>query len=121
MKRSLTIAASLITQAGLLLAACAQNGSELTEERPSQERTLFVGPEEVDCEGVGPQRCLLVKEQQSSEYLFFYDHIEGFQFESGFEYEILVRVDRVRDAPSDSSTLKYSLIEVVSKTPASDS
>ena len=76
---------SLLILLGLILASCAQS----TETEPvdpgaqsgSEERTMFVGPLLVDCEGEGPQKCMLVKENPEDEYTLFYDQIEGFSYE----------------------------------------
>ena len=81
-------------------------------------KTLFVGPEQVDCVGVAPQKCLLVKETPDADYTFFYDSIDGFEWEAGYEYELLVRVTEVENPPADGSSLRYELVEIVSKTEA---
>ena len=60
-----------------------------------------------------------VKTSLDNDYNLFYDQIEGFEFEPGYEYELLVLVEPVENPPADASTLKYSLVEEVSKTPAS--
>ncbi len=57
--------------------------------------TLYVGPELVDCVGVGPQKCMLVKQSPDAEYSYFYNTIAGFEFEPGYEYELLVEVTEV--------------------------
>lgn len=93
----------------LLSVACGPAGSESTTQ------TLFVGAEQVDCVGVAPQRCLLVKENAESEYVFFYDAIEGFEWEEGHKYELLVEVTEIDNPPADGSSLQYRLIEVVDK------
>jgi heat shock protein HslJ len=80
------------------------------------EQTLFVGPEQVDCTGVGPQKCLLVKETADAEYTYFYDSIVGFTWEEGFEYELIVRVVNIPEPPMDASSLRYELVEIVSQT-----
>ena len=80
------------------------------------EQTLFVGPEQVDCTGVGPQKCLLVKESADAEYTYFYDSIVGFTWEAGYEYELVVRVVNLPEPPLDASSLRYELIEIVSRT-----
>ena len=82
-----------------------------------QEVTLYVGPELVDCVGVGPMKCMLVKENPEEDYKYFYSQIEGFEFEPGYEYELRVLVTPVENAPADASSLQYTLIEVVSKEP----
>lgn len=81
------------------------------------DKTVYVGPFLVDCEGAGPQKCLLVKENPDDEYSLFYDQIEGFDYEEGYEYELRVREDTVVEPPADASTIRWTLIEVVSKTP----
>ena len=79
---------------------------------------MYIGPELVDCVGVGPQKCMLVKTDADAEYTYFYDQIEGFDYEEGYAYELLVQVDPVENAPADASSLKYTLVEVVDKQPA---
>ncbi|MBP6468806.1 MAG: META domain-containing protein [Chloroflexi bacterium] len=82
-----------------------------------QMKILYVGPELVDCVGVAPQQCMQVKENQADEYTLFYGQIEGFTFEPGYEYELQVKVETVDNPPADGSSLKYTLVAVVSQTP----
>jgi heat shock protein HslJ len=98
------------------LAACQPVRDTRTNSEPV-EKTLYVGAELVDCVGVGPMQCMLVKENPEDEYQFFYSEIEGFTFEPGYTYELRVLVEPVANAPADASSLKYTLIEVVSQEP----
>lgn len=77
--------------------------------------TFSIAPEKVACVGVGPMECLVVNDE------YFYDTIQGFDFESGYQYVILVSRTEQEDAPADASTYQYSLVELVSKTQATDS
>lgn len=91
-----------------------------TAVQPSAEgdvKTLYVGPELVDCVGVGPQTCMQVKENPADAYTLFYQQIEGFTFEPGYEYELLVSVETIENPPADGSSLKYTLVNIVSQTP----
>jgi heat shock protein HslJ len=92
--------------------------SEPTEEPASMAeiKTLFVGPELVECTGVAPQQCMLVSETADGEPQFFYDAIEGFTFEPGYSYELRVQVETIANPPADGSSLRYILVEEVSKT-----
>lgn len=112
--------AALLGILSMLLAACAPAQPAATPEG-AVEKTIYVGPEQVDCVGVGPQLCLLVRESPDEEYRMFYDSIEGFQFEPGYEYELRVRVETVENPPADASSMRYVLIEEVSRTPVSGS
>ncbi|MCP4196097.1 MAG: META domain-containing protein [Proteobacteria bacterium] len=86
-----------------------------TPDVGSEIITLFVGPEKVECIGEAPQECMLVKGNRDDEYTLFYDSIEGFEHEPGFEYELLVQVEEVENPPADASSFKYTLVDVVDK------
>jgi len=76
---------------------------------------LYVGSELVDCIGVAPQKCMLIKKNLDSEWEYFYDQIDGFEFQSGYEYKLKIKVKEIKNPPVDSSSLAYSLVEVLEK------
>jgi heat shock protein HslJ len=86
-----------------------------TEPPAAEEKTLYVGPVLVDCVGVGPMKCMLVTENPDADYTYFYDQIEGFDYEEGYEYELLVKTEPVENPPADASSIKWTLIQEVSK------
>ncbi len=79
------------------------------------EKTIYVGPYQVDCVGVAPQKCLLVKEDPKDDWTFFYGQIEGFEYEPGYEYELRIMEEKVKDPPADASSIRWILLEVVKK------
>ena len=79
----------------------------------SKTRILYVDSKLVDCVGVSPQQCMLVREDTDSDWQMFYDKIEGFDFQEGMQYKLKVMVTNVENPPADSSSLKYTLIEVL--------
>ena len=88
-----------------------------TEAPAPVEKTLYVGPELVDCTGVAPMKCMQVKENPGDAYTNFFDPIAGFSYEPGFEYVLKVSVEPVANPPADASKFQYTLVEQVSKTP----
>ncbi|MCB9808963.1 DUF4377 domain-containing protein [Candidatus Nomurabacteria bacterium] len=70
--------------------------------------SFTIAPNTVDCVGVGPMKCLVVNGE------YFYDHINGFDFVEGNEYEIIVARTEREDAPADASIYEYQLVEVIS-------
>lgn len=76
---------------------------------------VFIGNERVNCTGVAPQKCYLVKLNEEDEWQNYYNEIEGFEYEEGFEYQIKVKVKHVSNSYEDASDLQYTLIEVISK------
>ncbi|NCP67655.1 DUF4377 domain-containing protein [bacterium] len=72
-----------------------------------------VAPQTRDCMGVGPMECLVV------DGLNWYDQIEGFEFEAGYNYELKIeRFNRPEPVPADAGAYTYKLVEVISKTKA---
>ena len=120
---------SLLLLSTLLLGACVAvdpAGDSMTDsgenqtvpDQQGEEITLFVGPERVDCVGVAPQECLQVKRGADAEYELFYDSIDGFTFVPGYNYELRVLQTPVENPPADASSLAYTLLDIVSQTPA---
>jgi hypothetical protein len=91
----------------VLAAACGITG-------PDDERLiLYVGPERVECIGVVPRMCLLVKETPEAEWSLFYDEIEGFEHQPGFTYTLLVARRTIDHPPADGSSLAWRLIKIL--------
>ena len=87
---------------------------------PAEATTrLWIEPQLVDCEGVAPQKCMVVAESADGETELFYDDIEGFDFVEGTTYVIDVSVEENPDPPADGSSLTYRLVEVIEQTDAS--
>lgn len=90
---------------------------ELPKKQPL-EKTLYIGANMVKCMGKDEfQKCLLVKERPEDQYTYYYDQIEGFHFEEGNEYQLVVREEAVEHSSTESTTIKWVLVEVVNKTP----
>ncbi len=70
----------------------------------------------VECEGYQVQHCLLTQKEGSDEWTYFYDHIEGFDYQWGVDYEILVQVQEVDLGLADFSNQQYTLLEVITET-----
>lgn len=74
-----------------------------------------VGPQKEKCTGMMPMECLIVNGE------FFYDTIEGFDFEKGYSYELEVEKTQYcdpgvfNDCPQDVSIYNYKLIKVLKK------
>ena len=125
MKKSFYLLGLLAALAALALGACATAAQQPAQpndlpaktEATPVEKTLYVGSSQVDCTGVAPQKCLQVKEKPADPYQLFYGTIDGFEYEEGYEYELVVRVEQIENPPADASNLQYTLMQVVSKTP----
>ncbi len=70
--------------------------------------TFNVGPEKVDCVGVGPQKCLMINNEM------FYDTIAGFDYIEGNSYVIEVERKEKTNVPADASAYEYTLVNITS-------
>ena len=81
-------------------------------------KKIWIGPKMVDCVGVGPRTCLMVQhgeEIDPAKWEFFYSSIIGFTYEAGYLYQLKYWTEEVEDPPADASSIKYFLLEIVSK------
>jgi len=86
---------------------------ELGLESLFETKILYIDSKLADCVGVGPQKCMLVRENSDSDWQMFYDKIEGFDYQEGVQYQLEVMITDVENPPADSSSLKYTLIEIL--------
>jgi hypothetical protein len=90
------------------------------EEDKNQVELFRVKENKISCQGVGPMECYLVQKGDkigTEEWEYFYDEIEGFNYEPGFVYTLSVDKEPIPDPPMDSSSIRYILREVLSKEP----
>jgi hypothetical protein len=105
---------TLLLLATTLLAAC----PGVTASEGAQQQTFYVASFTRTCQGMIEMQCMLVKEDPAGEWQNFYDAIEGFTYEPGYEYVLKVGWREIPNPPQDSGSRAYWLIEVVEKKPA---
>lgn len=98
----------MVIAIGLLSFSCSNSTSKI----------IYIADTKADCVGVAPQKCLQIKENEKSDWTYFYNDIEDFDYEEGFFYKIKVDVINIENPPADGSSLKYRLIEVLDKSKA---
>ncbi|CAA7194622.1 DUF4377 domain-containing protein [Chryseobacterium potabilaquae] len=89
---------------------------KMVDWQDGEEKVIIVGPNKQSCVGAYPMECLQIKENQEDNWTNFYDGINGFDYEPGYEYVIKVRPEADPYRPSDSGFFIYTLVEVISKT-----
>ena len=93
------------------LSSC-QTSSILDEN----ETRFYVNSQKVDCTGVVPMKCMQVKENKNDTWTLFYSDIKGFDYEAGYEYELIVKKeDKKKPIPADASSIEYTLVKEVKK------
>lgn len=108
---------TLIALTFMILTSCDDTN---TEETDDGEMIIWVNSKVVDCTGVAPQKCLQYKETRDGEWMNMYSPIIGFEHEIGTLYKLKVKVEQLTNVPADASSLRYTLVEVMSKRPDPD-
>ncbi len=91
----------------------------MKENEMAQEEVLqygmFVASKRVDCQGMVPQKCLLVRASWENVWSNFFDEIEGFDYQEGYEYHLEVKRITLKNVPADASAYKYVLVRQIDK------
>ncbi|GAA4273295.1 hypothetical protein GCM10022258_25890 [Aquimarina gracilis] len=58
---------------------------------------------------------MLYKENPTDQWSYFYDTIEGFNYEEGYAYQLEVVITQTENPLADESSLQYSLLKIISK------
>ncbi len=82
--------------------------------------TLTLGPYEVQCQGFIEQDCFLEYNADSDRWEFFYESIQGFNFEPGYFYTLEVRLEDRGPYIQDVGRYSYHLVKVLDKKEAPD-
>lgn len=84
----------------------------------SQEiKKMIIKENTVSCMGVAPMDCLQVKYENETNWSNFYSSIEGFDYEPGYRYQIIVKETAIPldQVPADASSIRYELDSLLSK------
>ncbi len=76
---------------------------------------LYVHESQVECVGVAPMQCMLVRNEPAGDWGYFYSDIEGFAYEPGYRYTLSIEVFDVANPPADASSKRYVLVDVLEK------
>ncbi|MCY1723117.1 META domain-containing protein [Prolixibacteraceae bacterium Z1-6] len=93
-------------------------GISCSSVKNSHNYTYLVNSYTVNCTGVGPMDCMLIKKGDKAvegEWENFYSKIEGFEYEPGYIYKLQVREEKLENVPADASSIKYTLVKVLEK------
>ncbi len=93
-------------------------GTVITPEEDMIE-TLIIGPYRTDCVGAFPQECYLEYNEEAGKWHFFYDGIQGFDYEEGFIWTLKVSLHERPEEIQDVGRYEYRLVEVLKKEEAS--
>ncbi|MFC9894936.1 DUF4377 domain-containing protein [Nocardia sp. NPDC127579] len=109
----------------LAVSCAALSGCSADEPAAEATRTvdrrfeIEVAPEDAPCTGVAPMRCLQVRRDPQAAWELHYFGIEGFDYQPGYTYRLLVEERPWVDPPADAPSSTWHLVRVIAKDPAS--
>lgn len=109
--------APIVAALAIAWTACTSSDAETDRASTATDREIWVAHFTTPCEGVGSRECLNVREAGDTEWKPWYGSIDGFQYEPGVEYHMMVSETTVEDPPADASSIRWTLIEVLDETP----
>lgn len=112
---------SLLILALLFLSACGADNplpSMIVEE--DHIEIITIGPSIRRCQGFIEQDCYLEFNQDSGAWEFFYETIQGFDFEPGYIYTLEVRLEEREEGIQDVGRYAYHLVRIIEKKQAPD-
>lgn len=83
--------------------------------RGAHEEILIIGPYKTTCVGAFEQECYLEFNAESEHWEFFYEGIEGFDFEPGFIWTLKVSLHEREEGIQDVGRYAYRLVAVIDK------
>lgn len=97
-----------------------ESATKQPHEMKNDEKIYWVNSLRVPCTGVGAQRCLQIQRGETMQpdgWESFYSSIQGFEFEEGYQYQLVVREDSLpaEQVPADASSIQYTLVRVLNK------
>lgn len=102
------------TCAGLLMLSMAACAGASPQQSKEKEMKLKIMHYKVPCMGADLQLCYLVS-KDGGEPEYFYDEIEGFEYQWGYSYEVVVELVEVKQPMADASSVSYRLKQEISK------
>ncbi len=91
------------------------------EEHDEHIEIITIGPYLQTCYGVhGERDCVMEYNEDSGRWEFFYEPIQGFDFEAGFIYTLEVRLEDRGTEIQDVGRYAYHLVKAIEKKKAPD-
>ncbi len=78
-------------------------------------KKIFIADHYVNCHSVGQADCFQVKDSANGTWTNFFGNIEGFNYEEGYQYELLIEILTIHKTPSDSPIYHYVFNKLIDK------
>lgn len=105
----------VLTFLGFILTACDAVKVNFNQQH---SEIWWIAAQTRTCYGVIERQCLMVKKQADEQWHNFYDQIEDFNYQPGYEYRLRIAVTPIDNPMADGSDRRYTLLDILEKTSA---
>ena len=105
---------SLLSLATVLLGSCGGGGGNGGNSAQPRELSVDVNYYRNGCVGEAGQLCLQMRDS-NNQLTNFYDPIDGFTYEWGYQYRLRIRETAINNPPQDGSSIDYTLLEQIDR------
>ena len=81
----------------------------------NQLKKIFVAGHYGQCHSLNQSKCLLIRDSAKSEWINHFGNIEGFKYEEGNEYELIVEVHTTKNSADDTTSYHLALSKILVK------
>lgn len=90
------------------------------DDKKQDQYVYWVNSTKVSCVGLASTKCLQIQKSETpdpSAWESFHGSIQGFEYEAGYIYKIVVKENHLdpADLPADASSIEYTLVEILEK------
>ena len=90
------------------------------KDKNQDQYVYWVNSTKVSCVELAPAKCLQIQKSETpdpSAWESFHGSIQGFEYQPGYVYKIVVKENHVdpADLPTDASSIEYTLVEILEK------
>lgn len=76
---------------------------------------ITVASQQADCTGAAPQKCFLIKTKNDRSWQYLTTPIEGFNYEPGNEYIIIVKRKKIKEPATDQTPFRFIFVKEITK------
>jgi hypothetical protein len=85
------------------------------KNKDTKQDVLYIDHYKSECNSFSLSLCKKSRGSVDDEWSVFYDNIVGFEYEWGYNYTLEITTEEVENPPQDTSSVKYTLDNVLSK------
>ncbi|MES0488347.1 MAG: DUF4377 domain-containing protein [Leptospirales bacterium] len=77
----------------------------------TEEKVVYIKHTKGECRGMVYSLCMITKDRTNGSYDGVYGYINGFHYEWGYNYKLLIEIETLTNPPTDGGSERYTLLQ----------